>query len=104
MTMKKQRKLCYTDSNSLIIHLKSEHVYADFVEDFEMRFNTSNYEVDRTISMKKQKGNQIKDYLYGEAGKEFAALRPKKYSYLKDDECVGKKSKGTKNCAIKCEK
>ena len=54
--------------------------------------------------MKKQKGNQIKDYLYGEARKEFAALRPKKYSYLKDDECVGKKSKGTKHCATKCKK
>ena len=32
---------------------------------------------------------------------EFAALRPKKYSYLMDDGSENKKAKGTKKCVIK---
>ena len=39
-------KLCYMDTNSFIIHIKSENVYEGIADDIEKRFDTSNYEVD----------------------------------------------------------
>ena len=43
----------------------------------------------------------MKDELGGKIMTEFAALRPKTYSYLMDDDSEAKKAKGTKKCAIK---
>ena len=43
----------------------------------------------------------MKDELGGKIMTEFAALRPKMYSYLMDDDNNDKKAKGTKKCVIK---
>ena len=43
----------------------------------------------------------MKDELGGKIMTEFAALRPKTYSYLMDDGNNDKKAKGTKKCVIK---
>ena len=43
----------------------------------------------------------MKDELGGRVITEFAALRPKTYSYLTDDYKEDKKAKGTKKCVIK---
>ena len=43
----------------------------------------------------------MKDELGGKVMREFAALRPKTYSYLIDDGKNDKKAKGTKKCVIK---
>ena len=43
----------------------------------------------------------MKDELGGKIMTEFAALRPKTYSYLMDDGGNDKKGKGTKKCVIK---
>ena len=43
----------------------------------------------------------IKDELGGKIMTEFAALRPKTYFYLMDDDIEAKKTKGTKKCVIK---
>ena len=43
----------------------------------------------------------MKDELGGKIMTEFAALRPKIYSYLMDDDNSDKKGKGTKKCVIK---
>ena len=43
----------------------------------------------------------MQDELGGNIIIEFAALRPKKYSYLTDDGNSDKKAKGTKKCIIK---
>ena len=43
----------------------------------------------------------MKDELEGKIMKEFAALRPKTYSYLMDDGHSDKKANGTKKCVIK---
>ena len=43
----------------------------------------------------------MKDELGGKIMTEFAALRPKTYSYLMDDGNSDKKAKGTKRCVIK---
>ena len=43
----------------------------------------------------------MKDELGGKIMTEFVALRPKTYSYLRDDCKEDKKAKGTKKCVIK---
>ena len=43
----------------------------------------------------------MRDELGGSVIKEFAALRPKTYSYLTDGCKEDKKAKGTKKCVIK---
>ena len=43
----------------------------------------------------------MKDELGGKIMTEFAALRPKTYSYQMDDGRNDKKAKGTKKCVIK---
>ena len=43
----------------------------------------------------------IKDELGGKITREFAALRPKTYSYITDDDSIVKKAKGTKKCVRK---
>ena len=42
-------KLCYTDTDSFIIDIKTEDFYEDIANDVEKRFDTSNYEVDRPL-------------------------------------------------------
>ena len=38
-------KLCYMDTDSFIMHIKTEDFYKDIADDIEKRFDTSNYEV-----------------------------------------------------------
>ena len=42
-------KLCYMDTDSFIMHIKTEHFYKDSADDVEKRFDTSNYEVNRPL-------------------------------------------------------
>ena len=42
-------KLCYIDTDSFIIYIKTEDVYEDIANDVEKRFDTSNYEVNRSL-------------------------------------------------------
>ena len=63
----------------------------------------SNYEVNRPLPIGKNKKvvGLMKDELGGKIMTEFAALRPKTYSYLTDDCKEDKKAKGTKKCVTK---
>ena len=38
----KQAKLCYMDTDSFIVYIKTDDIYKDIPEDFEARFDTSN--------------------------------------------------------------
>ena len=40
-------KLCYRDTDSFIIYLKTEYVYQDIADHVEKRFDTSDYESNR---------------------------------------------------------
>ena len=40
---KKKTKLCYMDTDSFIVYIKTEDVYEDIADDIEKRFDTSNY-------------------------------------------------------------
>ena len=42
-------KLCYIDTDSFIMHNKTEDFYEDIADDVEKIFDTSNYEVDKPL-------------------------------------------------------
>ena len=96
-------KLCYMDTDSFIMNIKTDDFYRDITNDVENRFDTSNYEVNRPLPTGKNKKiiGLMKDELGGKIITEFATLRPKTYSFLTDDGKEDKKAKGTKKCIIK---
>ena len=96
-------KLCYMDTDSFIMNIKTNDFYEDIANDVENRFDTSNYEVNRPLPMVKNRKiiGLMKDELGGKIITEFVTLRPKTYSYLTDDGKDIKKAKGTKKCIIK---
>ena len=93
-------KPCYMDTDSFIVHVKTDDIYKDIAKDVETRFNTSNFEIDRPLPNGKNKKviGLMKDELGGQIMKEFVGLRAKTYSYLKDTMMKIKKSKNTKKC------
>ena len=48
-------KLCYMDTDSFIINIKTNDFYEDISNDVENRFDTSNYEVNRLLTTGKNK-------------------------------------------------
>ena len=96
-------KLLYMDTDSFIMNIKTEDFYKEITNDVEKSFDTSNYECDSPLPTGKNKKviEFMKDELGGRVITEFAALRPKTYSYLTDDCKEDKKAKGTKKCVIK---
>ena len=96
-------KLCYMDTDSFVMHIKTNDFYKDIFDDVDNRFDTSNYEIKRPLPIGKNKKviGLMKDELGGEIITEFIALRPKAYSYLTDNDKIDKKAKGTKKCVMK---
>ena len=96
-------KLCYMDTDSFIMDIKTNDFFKDIANDVENRCDTSNYEVNRPLPMGQNKKviGLMKDELGGKIITEFATLRPKTYSCLTDDGKEDKKAKGTKKCVIK---
>ena len=46
-------KLCYMDTESFIVYIKTDDIYDFIAEDVETRFDTSNYELDRPLPKRK---------------------------------------------------
>ena len=93
-------RLCYMDTDSFVMHVKTNDFYKDISDDVDNRFGTANYEVKRPLPIGKNKKviGLMKDELGGEIITEFIALRPKT---LTDNDKTDKKAKGTKKCVIK---
>ena len=91
-------KLCYMDTDSFVMNIKTEDFYKDIANEIDKRFDTSNYEVDGPLPTGKNKKviGLMKDELGGRIMTEFITLRPKAYIYLTDDSKEDKKAKGTK--------
>ena len=100
-------KLCYTDTDSFIIHIIMKDFFEDIANDVEVWYDTSNYDENDKRPLRIGKNKKViglfKDELGGRILKEFCTLRAKTYSYLMDDNSEVKKSKGTKKCVIKRE-
>ena len=111
-------KLCYTDTDSFIINIKTEDFFEDISNDVERWFDTSNYDKNDKrplpIGKNKKVPGLFKDELGGKIMTEVVALRPKTYAYLIDgyddddddddyekNKIINKKAKGTKKCVIK---
>ena len=96
-------KLCYMDTDTFIMNIKTNDFYKDIVSDVENKFDTSNYEVNGTLPTGKNEKviGLMKDELGGKTITEFVTLRPKTYSFLTDDGKEDKKAKETKKCVIK---
>ena len=114
-------RLCYMDTDSFIMNIKTNDFYEDIASEVENRFDTSNYEANtsetpaepsslersalarRPLPTGKNKKviGLMKDELGGKIITEFVTLRPKMYSFLTDDGKEDKKAKGTKKCIIK---
>ena len=104
-------KLCYMDTDSFVMHIKTNDFYKDIANDVECKFDTSNCVVNTSetsaltrrpspIGKNKKVIGLMKHELGGEIITEFTALRPKTYSYLTDNDKIDKKAKGTRKCAI----
>ena len=57
---REKTKLCYLDTNSFIVYIKTENIYVGITQYVETRFDTSNYELERPLS-KEKKSNWINE-------------------------------------------
>ena len=109
-------RLCYTDTDSFIMHIKTDDFYKDINNDVDKWFDTSNYDKNdnRPLEIGKNKKvlGKFKDEIGGKLMTKFVALRAKTYSFLIDEytdedyeknRIVNKKAKGTKKCVVKRE-
>ena len=109
-------RLCYTDTDSFIMHIKTDDFYKDINNDVDKWFDTSNYDINdnRPLEIGKNKKvlGKFKDERGGKIMTKFVALRAKTYSFLineytdedyEKNRIVNKKAKGTKKCVVKRE-
>ena len=94
-------KICYMDTASFIIHIRTAGFYDDIANDVERWFDTSNYDYNDKRPFPTGENKKViglfKDELGGKTVKEFCALRPKTYAYLMDDGSERKKQKEQKD-------
>ena len=97
--------MCYTDTDSFMIYIKTVDFFEDISNDVKKWFDTSNCNKNDKkplpIGVNKKVVRLFKDELGGKSISEFVALRSKTYAYLDDGGNKHKKSKGTKTCVIK---
>ena len=102
-------RLCYTDTDGFIMHIKTDDFYKDMNTDVDKWFDTSKYDKNdnRPLEIRKNKKvlRKFKDEIGGEIMTKFVALRAETYSCLIDEytdenyeknRTVNKKAKGTK--------
>ena len=87
------------DTESFIIHIKTEDFYENIEDDVEKRSDASNYEDDRPSPTGKNiKVSRLIKYEIGQKiMTESAGLRPKIYSYLMDNGNNDKKLREHRN-------
>ena len=105
-------KLCYTDTDSFIIHIITEDFFEDISNDVKKQFDTSNYDECNSVENDERplpigKNKKIPGLFKDELGEkitiEAVPIRPKTYAYITDDSIKHEKAKGTKKCVIKRE-
>ena len=77
-------KLCYMDTDSFFIHIKTEDFYEDIANDIKKWFDTSHYDENDKILLPICKYKKViglfKDELDGKIMKDFVGLREKTYT------------------------
>ena len=78
--------------------MKTKDIYVGFAKDVELRFDTSNYKLDRPLPREESKKviGLMKDELCGKVITNLVTLKLKTYSYLTENDDESKKAKFTK--------
>ena len=94
--------LLYTDTDSLLVDIKTNDVYKDMTET-KNEYDFSDYPQDHPLHNEENKKviGKFKDECAGTPIAEYIGLRPKLYSVLRTDEQIIKKAKGVKKYVIK---
>ena len=92
----------YTDTDSLLLEIETEDVYADMVQNANL-YDTSDYPESHPLHSTKNKKvlGKMKDEMAGAPIAEVVCLRPKMYSIVRADDIVLKKAKGVKKYVVK---
>ena len=100
-------RLCYMDTDSFVMYIKTDDFYKDISDDVDKWFDTSNFNRNDNRPLETGKNKKVlgkfKDELGGKIIVELCALRVKAYAYKLDDDTQNKKAKGTKKCIVKRE-
>ena len=76
------KMICNMNTDSFVVHVKTDDIYKDISEVIERRFDTSNNELEKVLP--KEKSNNVigvmNDELSRKVMKEFVGLRAKPYS------------------------
>jgi len=98
----KKAKLLFTDTDGLTYEIEAEDVYKDFWK-YRKKFDNSDYSKDSKYydDTNKKVIGKMKDEAAGVPIMEFAGLRSKMYSYIKDNGKSDRKAKGVKKNVIK---
>ena len=100
-------RLCYMDTDSFVMNIKTEDFYKDIADDVERLFDTSNYDEQDKRPLPAGTNKKVigffKDELGGQIMTEFCELRAKAYPHRLDDDTKTKKAKGTKKRIVKRE-
>ena len=90
-------QMLYTDTDSLIVHIKTDDIYADIKH--ADQYDISNYPADHFLHSNANKKDlrKMKDECAGTPIAEFVGLKPKMYSILKADGGQKRRSKWGKN-------
>ena len=93
-------RLLYTDTDSVIIHVKTDDISADMQANIS-DYDTSNYAPGHPLYSDQNKKviGKFKDELGGKVMTEFVGIRPKMYSYAGEES--GKRAKGVKKSVLK---
>ena len=98
-------KLCYMDTDSFFMMIKTDDFFKDINNDVKKWFDTSNFDKNDNrpllIGKNKKVSGKFKDELGGKIITEFCALQPKTYAYKLDNDNDVKKAKRTKKCIVK---
>ena len=98
-------KLCYTDTDSFVIHIITEYFFKDIASDVDIGLETSNYDENGKrplpIGKNKKVPGVFKEELRGKIIVEVVALMSKTWTYLMDDGSEHKKAKRNKKVCNK---
>jgi hypothetical protein len=96
--------LCYVDTDSLTLHIKTDNIYEDIKQNIE-HFDTSNYDENNIHGIprcNKAVPGLLKDEYGGKIFEEFIGLRAKLYHHTTETSTT-KKAKGVKKAVVKQE-
>ena len=93
------------DTDSIIVHIKTEDISVDIAKDVETSFDTRNNKLETPLPRRKNKKliALIKDNLAGKIIIEFHTLMSKSFNYLINDGDENKKNKKHKKVYPKTE-